>query len=307
MRILHDSRSASRPRLDPEVLAERSDSDHREQDLAVPTDLSCWPGHFPEQPILPGVLEIDWAMKLLSTWVGGDAWPRRIERLKFKQLVRPGEKLTLALEREASGGAFRFQFTRGGTPISLGRLVLEPAGNLPGDAGNGPPPEPSSSSSFPAGSSFASVAELPPVAQILPQSGAMVLLDRVASHARSGTVCSARIGEHSIFTVPSGAVPAWMGLEYMSQCIAAHAGLLGREHAEPPRVGFLVGTRCMTLRTRRFRSGQTLIVQAGQCWGGTQGMVAFDGSIRDADSGALLADGRLNCFIPGHDAVAGDA
>lgn len=154
---------------------------------------------------------------------------------------------------------------------------------------------------------MASVAEFPAVAEILPHAGAMVLLRRVTSHTGDTTVCAAEIDDDALFRDPSGDVPAWIGLEYMAQCVAAHAGLLGLAGGEVPRVGFLVGSRRMTLHARGFRRGQRLAVQARQLRGGTQGMVAFDCSIADADTGALLAEGRLSCFMPGNDAAGEEA
>ncbi len=121
--------AADWPRLDPEILAERRAADRWEQDLRVPADLSCWPGHFPDRPILPGVLQLDWAMQLLARWLGGETWPRRVEGLKFKQLILPGQALTLVLEREAGWGSFRFRIEQGATTFSLGRIVVEDAGS----------------------------------------------------------------------------------------------------------------------------------------------------------------------------------
>jgi 3-hydroxymyristoyl/3-hydroxydecanoyl-(acyl carrier protein) dehydratase len=123
-----ETETAPRPRLEPEVLAERRAPERWEQDLRVPADLACWPGHFPGQPILPGVLQLDWAIRLLVRWRGGEAWPRRVEGLKFKQVVRPGEVLTLTLEQEPGGARFRFVLARAGTTISLGRIVVAEAG-----------------------------------------------------------------------------------------------------------------------------------------------------------------------------------
>ena len=146
-----------------------------------------------------------------------------------------------------------------------------------------------------------SAPELPSVAEIVPHAGEMILLERVVSHVEDETVCSARIGDDALLRTASGDVPAWMGLEYMAQCIAAHAGLVGRASGEPPRVGFLLGTRRVTFHAPCYRRGQRLTVRAHRLWGGPRGMVAFDCGIADADTGAVLAEGRLNCFMPGDD------
>jgi uncharacterized membrane protein/3-hydroxymyristoyl/3-hydroxydecanoyl-(acyl carrier protein) dehydratase len=121
--------AADPPALQPEILAERHSPERWEQDLRVPEDLACWPGHFPGQPILPGVLQLDWAIKLLSRWRGGASWPHRVEQLKFKHFVRPGEVLTLTVER-GPGIGFSFLLANDATTFSTGRIVLEEATRL---------------------------------------------------------------------------------------------------------------------------------------------------------------------------------
>jgi len=111
--------------LEPEILAERIEAKRAERDLRVPETLACLPGHFPGQPIVPGVVQLDWAMALAARWLGGAPWPRRIEALKFKRPLFPGQRATLALERQS--GALRFELAHGETVFSLGRLVLEDA------------------------------------------------------------------------------------------------------------------------------------------------------------------------------------
>jgi 3-hydroxymyristoyl/3-hydroxydecanoyl-(acyl carrier protein) dehydratase len=118
-------RAARAPQLSPEVLDRREDESSLEQDWRVPAELDCWPGHFPEQSILPGVLQIDWLMRTIEDWTGHSPQLARIEALKFKQLVLPGERLTLRLERDAGGAIFRFRLGNGDAIVSSGRVVLD--------------------------------------------------------------------------------------------------------------------------------------------------------------------------------------
>ncbi len=113
--------------LEPEILAERFDAKRAQRELRVPESLACLPGHFPGQPIVPGVVQLDWAMALAARWLGGSPWPRRIEALKFKSPLLPGQRATLALEREPGSGSLSFELASGETVFSLGRLVLEDA------------------------------------------------------------------------------------------------------------------------------------------------------------------------------------
>ncbi len=140
-------------------------------------------------------------------------------------------------------------------------------------------------------SSHASLAEL------LPHRPPMVLLDSVVEHDASRTVCTTTIGENVLFREPGGLVPAWIGLEYMAQCISAHSGLRARAAGEPPPVGFLIGSRRVEFHCAGFAPGQVLTVTARHVWGET-GLGAFACSLHDAATGALMAEGTLNVFVP---------
>lgn len=148
--------------------------------------------------------------------------------------------------------------------------------------------------------------EFPAMLEIVPQAGAMVLLSRVLHHEETRTVCSVEIEEQTLFRDASGEVPAWIGLEYMAQCIAAHSGLVGRAAGIPPRLGFLLGSRRVSFYAPCYRRGQTLRATARRVWGKTSGMVSWDCSLEDADTGELLAEGRLNCFLPEGNGDFGD-
>ena len=148
-----------------------------------------------------------------------------------------------------------------------------------------------------------SMADFPPVADVLPHAGDMVLLSQILSHDADETVCIAEVDEQALFRDAAGEVGAWVGLEFMAQCIGAHAGLAARGRGEGPTRGFLLGARRIHFHCARYHRGQSLRVRATHLWGEAPGLVAFDCSIEDAATDACLAEGRLNCFLP--DAATG--
>jgi predicted hotdog family 3-hydroxylacyl-ACP dehydratase len=101
-----------------------------------------------------------------------------------------------------------------------------------------------------------------------------------------------------MFREPEGDVSAWIGLEYMAQCIAVHAGLSRPVSEQAPPIGLLVSGRRVRFLCTRFSAEQRLEVVARRIWIGSSGLASFDCSIRDAETGELLAEGRLNCFTP---------
>ena len=110
-------------RLDPILVAERWGATEGEQDLRVPADLACWPGHFPELPVVPGVLQIGWVVQAAERWLGPGPVLERIEGLKFKSLLRPDQCFRLALEWDEARRTLRFRLFDGDMIFSTGRLV----------------------------------------------------------------------------------------------------------------------------------------------------------------------------------------
>ena len=135
----------------------------------------------------------------------------------------------------------------------------------------------------------------PPVTELLPHTGAWVLLSRVLEHELDATTCLITVGEAFPFPLDRGRVPALVGLEYMAQCIAVHGALRAREEDEPTPLGFLLGARDVEMRTEGFRPGQHLEVTVRRIWG-ERSFFLFDCRLRDGASRQLLMEGNLKVF-----------
>jgi predicted hotdog family 3-hydroxylacyl-ACP dehydratase len=98
-----------------------------------------------------------------------------------------------------------------------------------------------------------------PVAELLPQGPEAIVIDALVEHSATRSVAVAHIDERSTYWEHSG-VPAWAGIEYMAQTIAAHAGLEARARGEPPAIGFVLGTRAYATSVETFPNGSRLIV-----------------------------------------------
>ena len=143
----------------------------------------------------------------------------------------------------------------------------------------------------------------PEIEALVPQAGPMCLLDRVVEHGSGHTVCAVDPGRSRLLAAPDGSLPAWLGLEYMAQCIAAHGGLVARACGEPPRPGVLLGARRVSFAVQSFEAGRELRV-AARHHRGVRGLLVFDCEIRDARGGAPLVYGRLNVYtVDGWDAL----
>ena len=76
--------------------------------LAIAADHPAYAGHFPGQPILPGVVLLDEALFALAALQGVAAATGQIKSAKFLSPVRPGESLRLDYSATAPG-VFRFE------------------------------------------------------------------------------------------------------------------------------------------------------------------------------------------------------
>jgi 3-hydroxymyristoyl/3-hydroxydecanoyl-(acyl carrier protein) dehydratase len=65
--------------------------------LRAPDSLLYFDGHFPRFPILPGVVQVDWAIRLGRRHLALDASPARTVQVKFRKPIHPNIELTLAL------------------------------------------------------------------------------------------------------------------------------------------------------------------------------------------------------------------
>jgi predicted hotdog family 3-hydroxylacyl-ACP dehydratase len=138
----------------------------------------------------------------------------------------------------------------------------------------------------------------PPLEAVVPHRAPMVLLDAVLAHAADETTCVVAIREDSPLREPGGSVPGWVGLEYMAQCIAAHAGLIDHANRRAPAIGFLVGARRVLFHANGYLPGQVLHVSVRRLWGQRR-VGAFACSIRDSRTDAVLAEGTVSAYLPG--------
>ena len=94
--------------------------------LHVPADLLYFEGHFPGAPILPGIVQTDWALALGRRCF--DLPPRFLgmAALKFQRVIMPGATVTLDLQYDAAKGALSFRLHSEAGQHASGRFMLGP-------------------------------------------------------------------------------------------------------------------------------------------------------------------------------------
>ena len=95
--------------------------------LKLDPALKVFEGHFPQAAILPGVAQLDWAIHFgrqcfsLPPVFGG------MDQLKFQQVARPGDVLTLELSADPDKGTLGFRYTSAVGVHSSGRVAFRNA------------------------------------------------------------------------------------------------------------------------------------------------------------------------------------
>lgn len=134
----------------------------------------------------------------------------------------------------------------------------------------------------------------PDIRELLPHDSPMILLDSVVEVRDAGLTAQVTVTPESLFADKDG-VPAWVGLEYMGQAIAAYAGAHARRRGEPVRIGFLVSTRRYQPGCAYFPLGAQLTVSAESIAESQQGLSVFECSIHGP---GIAVSANLNVYQP---------
>ncbi|MFC5741848.1 hotdog family protein [Dyella tabacisoli] len=136
----------------------------------------------------------------------------------------------------------------------------------------------------------------PAIAEVVPHTGEMILLDDVVAFDAQSIVCSLTVKPGGLFNAQDGSLPAWLGVELMAQSIAAWAGC--QMSTEQPRllpVGVLLGSRHYVCDVDFFPLGSELRIAATREFHDEQGMAVFTCRI---DAPGIHAEARLTVFSP---------
>ncbi len=134
------------------------------------------------------------------------------------------------------------------------------------------------------------------ISDFLPHRGAMLLIDRLVSCDEVHGAAEVAISRRSSFYVPGRGVPAYVGIEYMAQAIAAFDGAQRRTRGLAPTTGFLLGTRQFRASRGYFAEGDRLMVRVV--------MIYRDGQVGSFDcaidvNGETCSTATLNVYRPG--------
>lgn len=108
----------------PEVLSVHPAPDQLLLRLKVPANLDYFPGHFPVQGILPGVVQIDWVVHFARQYFSPLGRFAKMEVLKFQQIILPDSEIHMQLTYRADTQKVLFEVFAEQQKFASGRLVF---------------------------------------------------------------------------------------------------------------------------------------------------------------------------------------
>tara|TARA_B100000809_G_C15018216_1_gene487476 strand:- start:229 stop:717 length:489 start_codon:yes stop_codon:yes gene_type:complete len=137
------------------------------------------------------------------------------------------------------------------------------------------------------------------IAELVPHAEPMILLDRVTEWTPETLTAEVTLQANSPFCQTicnQQSVPAYVGIEYMAQAIAAHGGICERQKNAAVQIGLLVGSRRYSCAVDTFPLAKMLCVHIRASIRSEAGLCVFDCTIKQGEQ--LLASASLNVFQP---------
>ena len=108
----------------------RSEKQAISADIHVPSDSPWFNGHFPLEPILPGVAQIRMVLDTISKARNRNFNVTGVRRVRFKQIIRPDDPLKIeAAPLEQKDGAYSFRITVRDEIVCSGVMTVEQQDN----------------------------------------------------------------------------------------------------------------------------------------------------------------------------------
>lgn len=88
-------------------------------------DRSPWfSGHFPDNPILPGIAQLDMVAAVIARSRRKALIIQRLNRVKFKKIVSPGERLAIRTTPASAANLYSFRISSGTEDVCSGMMTL---------------------------------------------------------------------------------------------------------------------------------------------------------------------------------------
>ena len=93
--------------------------------VTVNDDSPWFSGHFPDSPILPGIAQLHMVADIIALSRQESLYIKRLNRVKFKKIVRPGEQLEIHAAAAGTIGLYTFHITHEAQDVCSGTMALD--------------------------------------------------------------------------------------------------------------------------------------------------------------------------------------
>ena len=105
---------------------ETSESGEIFTQVCVPSGSFWYSGHFPDEPILPGIAQLGIVYEAVRRVIGREFYLVGVRRIKFKKMIRPHEYLKISITpKKGKEGTYAFRILIGNDLACSGNLTLE--------------------------------------------------------------------------------------------------------------------------------------------------------------------------------------
>lgn len=95
-----------------------------QKSIQVADDSPWFSGHFPDNPILPGVAQLEMIVTLLSETTGMPLKLTGMSRVKFRKIVRPGDLLDIQVAPGTKKDQYTFKIIGDNEDVCSGSIFL---------------------------------------------------------------------------------------------------------------------------------------------------------------------------------------
>ncbi|GHB16157.1 ApeP family dehydratase [Salinicola rhizosphaerae] len=135
---------------------------------------------------------------------------------------------------------------------------------------------------------------------LIPHARGMCLLTRLLAATDDTATTEALTRRDDLFATVDG-IPAWVGIEWLAQSVAAWSGYRAEAQGESPATGLLLGSRRYRSRLPTFPFDRRVRVEIHVDFVADNGVTQVNGSLHWADDADALplAEGSLTLYRPG--------
>jgi 3-hydroxymyristoyl/3-hydroxydecanoyl-(acyl carrier protein) dehydratase len=108
-----------------ELLELKKSGDGCEARVRVPAASPWFEGHFPHEPLVPGIAQVELVLSVLEQARGHRVHPRLLKNVRFRTPVPPDSELVVQAGGFDTEGCLRFKLLLGDATVCNGTLAIE--------------------------------------------------------------------------------------------------------------------------------------------------------------------------------------